>query len=88
MKGLIGRPELEPGTALVISPATQVHSFLLRYPIDVALCDAEWRVLWIGRSMSRNRLSPWRRKSRYAVEMRAGSLPEWLDAGARLSIVE
>lgn len=88
MRGLLGRPELGAGTALVLMPASQVHTFFLRRPLDVALCDADLRVLWVRRSMPPNRLSAWRPKARYAIEMRAGSLPEWVEPGTTLVIVE
>ena len=40
VRGLIGRPALAPGDALVLEPATQVHTVGMSYPIDVVFCDA------------------------------------------------
>jgi uncharacterized protein len=88
MRGLIRQPELEPACALVLTPASQVHTFFLRSPLDVALCDADLRVLWVRTSMPPNRLSAWRAKARYAIEMRGGSMPGWVEPDTQLLIVE
>jgi uncharacterized protein len=88
MRGLLGRRELEPNVALVLTPASQVHTFFMRHPLDVALCDASLRVLWVRRSMPPNRVSAIRLRARYAIEMRAGSMPGWLEPDTRLSTVE
>jgi uncharacterized membrane protein (UPF0127 family) len=88
MRGLLGEPELEPYVALVLVPASQVHTFFLRHPLDVALCDADLRVIWVRRSMPPHRLSALRLKARYAIEMRAGSMPRWVEPETQLLIVE
>lgn len=72
----------------MLTPASQVHTFLLGRPLDVVLCDADLRVLWVRHSMPPNRLSAWRLKARYAIEMQAGCLPEWVEPGTTLMIVE
>jgi uncharacterized membrane protein (UPF0127 family) len=82
----LGR-ELEPGDAFILTPAYQVHTFFLREPIDVALCDPDWKVLWVRRSMPPNRLSAWRTRGRYAIEMKAGCLPESVMVGSELALV-
>ena len=87
MRGLVGR-ELEPGVALVLSPAYQVHTFLMSESIDVALCDRDWRVLWLRRAMPPNRLSAWRTRGRFAVEMNAGSFPPDVVVGEVLRLVD
>lgn len=45
LRGLLGRPEPEPGVALLLDPCWAVHTVGMRYPIDVVFCDARWRVL-------------------------------------------
>ena len=42
-KGLLGRQGIEG--ALLLRPARSVHSFGMRFPIDVAFCDANLYVL-------------------------------------------
>jgi uncharacterized membrane protein (UPF0127 family) len=88
MRGLLGEAELEPDVAFVLAPASQVHTFFLQHALDVALCDGDLRVIWVRRSMPPNRLSTLRLKARYAIEMRAGSMPEWIEPDTQLLIVE
>ncbi len=53
--GLLGKSSLEDGAGLLIRPSSGVHTFWMRFAIDVVALDKELRVLktW-------HRLSPWR----------------------------
>lgn len=53
--GLLGRRRLAPGTGLLIRPSSGVHTFGMRFPIDVIALDRKDRVhaLWPN-------LRPWR----------------------------
>ena len=39
-RGLLGRPALKSGQGLLISPCRSIHTFGMRYPIDVVFLDA------------------------------------------------
>jgi uncharacterized membrane protein (UPF0127 family) len=85
LRGLIGRPRLLPGQALIIEPGPQVHTFGMRYALDVVFCTRSWKVVSVAR------LEPWRmsrfvRGARYAIELPAGSAPADLE-GATLTVV-
>src|SRR4051812_14841395 len=71
MRGLLGRRELERGEGIVLRPSWSVHTFFVRFPIDVVFVDADQMV---GRAVSN--LRPWRlatcRGARDVVELRAG----------------
>jgi uncharacterized membrane protein (UPF0127 family) len=82
-RGLLGTHSLARDAALVIPRARQVHTFGMRYPIDVCFCDAAWRVLRVVR-LHPWRVSPWVRGARYAVEMAAGAMVR-LGPGDQLS---
>jgi uncharacterized membrane protein (UPF0127 family) len=53
--GLLNRSRLEPGEGLWIVPCEAVHSFFMKFPIDVIYLDRQRRV----RKVTRN-LVPWR----------------------------
>jgi uncharacterized membrane protein (UPF0127 family) len=55
MRGLLGRDALPEGDALVIRPCTSIHTFFMRFAIDVLFLDGDGRVL---RAIPRMR--PWR----------------------------
>ena len=44
-RGLLGRNGLEDGSALIIAPSSAIHTFTMRFAIDVALVSKEGHVL-------------------------------------------
>jgi len=72
--GLLGSPRLEPGEGLLITPCNSVHSFGMRYAIDVAYLSADGHVLRLAPAMP-----PWRfhwpvKGAWAALELPAGTL--------------
>ena len=71
MRGLLGRSELPPGEGIVLRPGWSVHTFFMRFPIDVVFLDADQVVVKIVPE-----LPPWRtatrRGARDVVELSAG----------------
>jgi uncharacterized protein len=71
LKGLLGKKRLEPGEGLLLRPASAVHTFFMRFPIDVVFLDRELRVLALATN-----LRPWRaagrRGARAVLELPAG----------------
>lgn len=70
----------------MFEPAAQVHTIGMRYPIDVVLCDRDLVVLRIVRGLRPLRVTKWVRGARVVVELPAGSLPDWISEGDRLSL--
>jgi uncharacterized protein len=71
--GLLGRSSLEPGTALIIAPSNAVHTFFMRFPIDIAFVSRDGRVLKVRSAVPARRMAVSLRA--YAVvEMAAGAL--------------
>lgn len=85
LRGLIGR-ELPAGSALVLEPAAQIHTFAMRGPIDVVFCREDWSVVHVIRGMQPYRISRWVRGSRRAIELPAGAIPEALKVGDHLLV--
>lgn len=54
-KGLLGRNGLEPGEGLWIVPCESVHTFGMRFPIDLVYVDRKLRVRKV-----RSNVPPWR----------------------------
>jgi uncharacterized membrane protein (UPF0127 family) len=73
-RGLIGREALEG--VLVIRPCRQVHTFGVRFPIDVAFCDRYGFVLHTVHLKPRRVSRPvWR--AFFAIEATAGAFDRW-----------
>ena len=73
-RGLMGRDDVEG--ALVLRPCRQVHTFGMRFPIDVAFCDRSGVVLHLS-CLRPRRMSRLVRRSAFAIEARAGSFERW-----------
>jgi hypothetical protein len=55
--GLLNKRALEPGAGLLIEPCSSIHTFGMKYPIDVLALDRSYRVLGIWKD-----IRPWRVK--------------------------
>jgi uncharacterized membrane protein (UPF0127 family) len=73
-RGLIGREDLEG--ALVLRPCRHVHTFGMRFPIDVAFCDRYGFVLHAV-TMQPRRFSRLVWRSYFAIEAPAASFERW-----------
>lgn len=81
-RGLLGRDGIDG--ALLLVPARSVHTLGMRFPIDVAWCDAELRVLRVAQ-LPRHRLSRPVRRAHAVLEAEAGRFASWgLQVGDQL----
>ena len=67
LRGLLGRTFLPAGEGILLKPARSVHTFFMRFPIDVVFVDSQLAVVGIAAA-----LPPWRA----AVERRAFAVLE------------
>lgn len=83
-RGLLGRDRLDG--ALLLAPAGSVHTFAMRFGIDVALCTRDLVVVAV-RTLPPGRLTRPRWRVRAVVEAPAGSFDAWgLRAGCQLAV--
>ncbi|MFF8642070.1 DUF192 domain-containing protein [Streptomyces sp. NPDC015345] len=83
-RGLLGRAGVTG--ALLLTPARGVHTVGMRFAVDVAYLDREWRVLSV-RTMPPGRIGVPRPRARHVIEAAAGSLAEWgVRRGARIVV--
>ncbi|MGH9073338.1 MAG: DUF192 domain-containing protein [Acidimicrobiales bacterium] len=84
VRGLLGRDGMDG--ALLLRPARSVHTIGMRFPIDVAFCDAELVVRSVA-TMRPYRMGLPRPAARCVVEARAGAFERWrLGPGDKLEI--
>jgi uncharacterized membrane protein (UPF0127 family) len=71
LKGLLGRRTLGADEGIYLRPASSVHTFFMRFPIDAVFVDGEGRVLKVAAG-----LRPWRaagcRGARAVLELSSG----------------
>ncbi|MFI9060628.1 DUF192 domain-containing protein [Streptomyces sp. NPDC053429] len=83
-RGLLGRDQITG--ALLLTPAASVHTFRMRFPIDVAHLDRNLTVIAVT-TMPPGRLGLPRLRSRHVLEAAAGAMTEWnLRPGTRLEV--
>lgn len=73
-RGLLGYPSLKPGQGLVLIPCQSIHTFLMRFPIDVAFLDCSGRVVHLIPHLAPGRLVLPVPQAHAVVEMPAGTL--------------
>ena len=56
-RGLLGRDGLAADAALVIAPTNAVHTFGMRFPIDVIYCAKDGRIVKVRPNLVRGRIS-------------------------------
>jgi uncharacterized membrane protein (UPF0127 family) len=74
MRGLLGRDGLADGSALVIRPCTSIHTFFMRFAIDVLFLDDRGRALRAIGSMRPFRLTRIYPRAACVAELPAGTL--------------
>ncbi|RRR65815.1 MAG: DUF192 domain-containing protein [Candidatus Viridilinea halotolerans] len=73
-RGLMGHPGLTSGEGLLIDPCSSVHSFFMRFAIDVVFVDRHDRVVGLTAAMPPNRPFAGAWGARYVVELPAGTI--------------
>ncbi len=84
MRGLLGRKVLPQGEGVLLRPAGSIHTFFMRFPIDVVFLSEEDVVLKVV-----HRLPPWRaagmKGARSVLELAAGEVESrGIDVGSTL----
>ena len=73
MRGLLGRDQLRDDEGLLILPCQGVHTFGMRYPIDVVHADRSGRVCRVLRGLRPWRVGPLVFRSYFVIELAAGT---------------
>ena len=72
-KGLLGTASLPPEEGLWLKPCRSIHTFFMRFPIDVLFLDGQGRVLSKA-TVAPWKMSGWKRQAAGALELTAGTL--------------
>ena len=85
MRGLLGRRSLPAGEAIILMPASSIHTFFMLFSIDVVFLDRDDVVLKLVPNLSTFRFSG-ARGSRTVIEMSGRALADVdLKVGDRLT---
>ena len=85
LRGVMGRSSMDG--AVLLQPARAVHTFGLRFPVDVIFCADGLLVLDTVEALGPYRLTAPRRGARCVIEAEAGSVARWqLRPGDQLEV--
>lgn len=86
--GLLSKDELYPGEGLLLEPCQGVHTYFMRFPIDVIYLDRELRVVRLVPDLAPFRLGPVVREASAVLELATGSISSsGTQCGDRLKLV-
>ncbi len=71
-RGLLGREGLGPGAGMIIWECNSVHTFFMKFPIDVVFVDGAMRVVKIAACLNPWRIA-WAFRASAAIELGAGA---------------
>lgn len=88
MKGLLGRESLGPSEALIIKPCNSVHTFFMRFSIDILFIDKQNRVVKAISSLAPGHLTSICFAAAFVIELPAGQcVATRTTAGDTLSLI-
>ena len=76
MTGLLKHKTLEPGEAMLICPCSQVHTFGMKFDIDVVFLSRDGVILEILRGMRPGRISRYVKRASGILELSSGTADE------------
>ncbi|MCB9557108.1 MAG: DUF192 domain-containing protein [Deltaproteobacteria bacterium] len=74
MRGLLGRDHLAENQALLLMPCRSVHTWFMRFPIDIAFVDKDGLIVAVVRQLKPWSATPYISRARATVELAAGRL--------------
>ncbi|MBN1994750.1 MAG: DUF192 domain-containing protein [Anaerolineae bacterium] len=72
----MGANPLPKGEGLILVGEKSIHTFFMKFPIDVVYVDKNYRVIRADANMAPYRLGPFVAKSAYVLEMPVGTIAE------------
>ena len=87
MVGLLGRKSLGHEEGLWLDPCSQVHTFFMKFSIDVVFLDSECKVVRILPDLVPWRVSPWVWGARSVLELAAGEVADKIKEGDVLEMI-
>jgi uncharacterized membrane protein (UPF0127 family) len=74
VRGLLGRECLEDGQGLLFKGASSLHTFFMRFPIDIVYTDRQGKVLKAASDVKPFKLVAAPLRAYYAIELPAGAI--------------
>ena len=76
LRGLLGVSSLPKEAGLILIGEKSIHTFFMKFPIDVLYVDKNYKVIRADPNMVPYRLGPFVSQSAYIVEMPVGTITD------------
>lgn len=73
-KGLMFKERLEEDSAMLIFPCNSVHTFFMKFPLDILFISKEYEVLYVIENMLPENISSIIRKAFWVLELPVGTI--------------
>ena len=71
--GLLSRKSISDGEALIIKPCNSIHTFFMKFDIDVIFVNKKNKIIAIYENVPKNKILPIHLTSCYVIELPAGT---------------
>ncbi len=72
--GLLNRKEFHPGQALILKHCNSIHTFFMRFPIDVLFVDKNKKIVKVISALKPFRISPIYFHASLVIELPTGTI--------------
>jgi uncharacterized protein len=76
LKGLLGRQSIAKNECLIIPKAMQIHTFFMKFPIDIIFLDKNKKVIFLYHNFPSYKLTKIFFRAKYVLELHAGIIQE------------
>ena len=73
LRGMLFRPPLEKGEAIIISPCQQIHTHFMNYALDVVFLDSDYKVCFMVNNMQPWKMTKFIKAASHVLELPTGS---------------
>ncbi len=74
LKGLMFHKSLKAGEGLLLRPCNMIHTFGMRFPLDVVFLSEEYEVLEIIENIKPNKMAPMIKEAVITLELPVGTV--------------
>lgn len=68
--------QLEHDAGMIITPCNQVHTFFMKFAIDIVFCDKKWKIIEIIEEVPKGKITKYVKNAKYVLELPAGRTKE------------
>jgi|LSQX01.2.fsa_nt_gb uncharacterized membrane protein (UPF0127 family) len=87
LKGLLFKKGIDKDFGLLIKPCKQIHTFGMKFNIDVLFLSKDCEVLEIVQGLKPGRLSVYIKESVYVLELASGVISDKIQIGGKIKLI-